>query len=206
MRTETITRTFYTFEELTEEQQKKAVELVREREEEHLNNWGLPFQREALASILEGCKFFGYELKKYSFDFSGYSSSDWTLKYEYDNEPENLKTTLRSVTNAFNLFLFDCKEYKKNGKSRKSRILSKAKDCPFTGVCYDEDFLDPFREFLKKPYDTTLRELVDDGINAVLKDTASEWKYQIGEEAARERIESEGTEFELDEDGDITIC
>lgn len=206
MRTETITRTFYTFEELTEEQQRKAVELVREIEENHLNNWGLPFQGEALASILKGCEFFGYELKDYSFDFSGYSRSGWSLEYIYDNEPENLKTTLRSVSNAFNLFLFDCKEYKKNGKSRKSRILSKPKDCPFTGVSYDEDFLDPFRNFLKKPYNTTLRELVEDGIYSVLNSTASDWEYELSEEAARERIESEGTEFEVDEDGDITIC
>lgn len=56
-------------------------------------------------------------------------------------------------------------KYDENGKchakKRCSRILWED-CCPLTGVCYDEDILDPIREYLKKPdMSLTLKDLLE---------------------------------------------
>jgi len=74
-----------------------------------------------------------------------------------------------------------------------------SKDCPFTGVCYDETLLTPFRSFLLgtyKNFETTcLRDLLNDAFNSLEKCINDEIDYRNSEEAILESIESNNYEF-----------
>ncbi len=71
--------------------------------------------------------------------------------------------------------------------------------CPFTGVCYDETLLTPFRSFLLgtyKNFETTcLRDLLDDAFNSLRSEIDSEIEYRNSEEAILESIQANNYEF-----------
>src|SRR5262245_25339145 len=60
--------------------------------------------------------------------------------------------------------------------------------CPFTGVCFDEDILDPLRKFLKRPdTETTFHNLIGDCIGAYEVAARKEFEYQESFEAFQGR-------------------
>lgn len=75
--------------------------------------------------------------------------------------------------------------------------------CPFTGVCYDETLLTPFRSFLNKEYknfeSTNLRDLLKDAFQSLKSEIESEIEYRNSEEAILEDISV--NEYEFFEDG-----
>lgn len=79
-----------------------------------------------------------------------------------------------------------------------------AKDCPFTGVCYDEDFLDPLRQFLKKPtvnQGYTYQDLIDDCAASLLSALHNEGEYIYSDEGIKDMCLA--NEYEFTEDGSI---
>lgn len=78
-----------------------------------------------------------------------------------------------------------------------------SKDCPFTGVFYDEVLLKPFRSFLNKEYknfeSTNLKKLLEDAFNSLKSEIESEIEYRNSEEAILEDVEA--NEYEFFEDG-----
>jgi hypothetical protein len=80
------------------------------------------------------------------------------------------------------------------------RTIGEDGSCPFTGVCYDEDFLDPLRAFLKRPrLDWTMQDLVDACVNSWLSSAISNLEHAESDEAIDENIEA--NEYEFLEDG-----
>lgn len=77
------------------------------------------------------------------------------------------------------------------------------KDCPFTGVCYDETLLTPFRSFLNREYknfeSTNLRDLLEDAFQSLEKCIENEIEYRNSEEAILEDISA--NDYEFFEDG-----
>ncbi len=67
--------------------------------------------------------------------------------------------------------------------------------CLFTGVCYDEALLDPFRDFIKKPNDQTLQDLLNDAGHSLLKDIHSEGEYIYSDEGLKELCQINDYEF-----------
>ena len=71
--------------------------------------------------------------------------------------------------------------------------------CPFTGVCYDETLLTPFRSFLLGTYkdfeNTDLKDLLDDAFNSLRSEIESEIEYRNSEEAILEDISANDYEF-----------
>ncbi len=62
-------------------------------------------------------------------------------------------------------------------KKRHSKIL-RYSCCPLTGVCYDEDILDPIRKFLAKPNMTiSLKDLIDNCVSEFILSWYHEWEY-----------------------------
>lgn len=79
-----------------------------------------------------------------------------------------------------------------------------AGDCPFTGVCYDEDLVDPIRDFLKKPAldaGYTWQDLVNDCAHNLLKTLHAEGEYTYSDEGLKELCEA--NEYEFYEDGNF---
>jgi hypothetical protein len=76
-----------------------------------------------------------------------------------------------------------------------------AKDCPFTGVFYDEIALDPLRQFMKMPDNRTWSELADDCASALLDGLHDQYEWRISDECLRE--ECEANEWEFYENGRV---
>ena len=77
-------------------------------------------------------------------------------------------------------------------------------DCPFTGVCYDENLLDPIRAFLKKPtvnQGYTWQDLVNDCANSLLECLHSEGEYIYSDEGLKDMCEA--NEYEFTENGSM---
>lgn len=82
------------------------------------------------------------------------------------------------------------------------------KDCPYTGVCYDESLLDPIRKF-KRPadysrvyYDTySIKDLLSWGIQELENDLEKAREDLYSDEALLDMCQS--NEYEFTEDGGI---
>jgi hypothetical protein len=71
--------------------------------------------------------------------------------------------------------------------------------CVLTGVCFDQDILDPIYEFLKKPDGRNFPALVEDCIKEWEKSIQSDCQYQESLESFKETCEA--NEFEFTESG-----
>lgn len=67
--------------------------------------------------------------------------------------------------------------------------------CPFTGICFDDDFIQPFIEFRKKPNDTTIKELFESGFYSVMQSANADYEYTFTDEAIIETIRCNSYQF-----------
>ena len=74
-------------------------------------------------------------------------------------------------------------------------------DCPFTGFVHDEVLLDDIREFMKKPYDISFQDLIENCTHKLLKAIHDEGEYIYSDEGLKEMCEA--NEYEFNEDGSI---
>ena len=150
----------YTYEELNEKAKEKAREWYASVSD-------YPWGDEAIDTIKSFVKAFGGKLKNWSLDWSGgsYSSVDFQL----DKNVENL-FGVRALKWILN-----------NG-------IDVSGNYPFTGMCFDENALDSVRAFLKNPTGKTIREIVEEGIQNVIKCAQEDYEYQTYGEGAIETI------------------
>ena len=189
----------YSFEELTPEAQAKALDKVREFEQE----FGMePSVGDAVDTIKKAFDEFGINLKDWSIGTDRYRSF---VRFDVDEHVEELKgMRLRTwlLNNHYNLF-FQKKTYGKhkeraNGKwshDRYSKIIFVESSCPLTGVCYDEDFLDTFRAFIKKPNNSTLEDLLNSAADDIFKTLESEYEWRTSDEGIMETSDINDSEF-----------
>jgi len=69
------------------------------------------------------------------------------------------------------------------------------KSCPFTGVCYDESFLDPLREFMRKPDSSTLEEIIRWCGDSLEQAYESECEHLASDEAIADAVTANECEF-----------
>tara|TARA_E500000305_G_C4028231_1_gene243101 strand:+ start:4040 stop:4567 length:528 start_codon:yes stop_codon:yes gene_type:complete len=168
MRTETFT--IYTFEELSGEVQAVAIENARERFDYGLE-WGdkwretIQVASETLGLIVDD-----------------WSVNPWGRSHARVEMRDDVAASLSGVR--------AWKWLHSNGVAEAIR-----EDCPFTGYCGDESFLDPMRAFLKKPTDATLQELVSECADSWAKAWAADMEYLQSDEAIRESLIANGREF-----------
>lgn len=70
--------------------------------------------------------------------------------------------------------------------------------CVLTGVCYDQDLLDPIYKFLEKPSNTTFEELINECIESLCKSVRDEIEGNSKEEAIAEYFDANDHEFLAD--------
>jgi hypothetical protein len=68
-------------------------------------------------------------------------------------------------------------------------------DCVLTGVCYDQDILQPIYDFLENPSDIDFENLLENCISSLCSSVQSEYDYSISDCALIELIEANGYEF-----------
>lgn len=192
---ETVSISIFTFAELSEKAKQKALENYVYNDEYH-------WSHECLQSLKKGLDFFDCTLKSYSIDWLGYydiSIKEWDCKKTENLSGNRLRTF---ILNSYGHALMQPKVYKsKSGLKRKSKVMFEETSCPFTGVCFDEDFLNVIRKFVAKPDDRTFIELIEDAANAVIKSGQKDAEYQFSEEGYSDFCEA--NEIMFTEDGRI---
>lgn len=136
----------YYFDQLSDSAKEKARDWWRQCEAED-PSWGAE-RRQSLEAF---CNEFPVEARSWEYDSTSYSIHKvWTA----DPDAGRIKGS-RLIGFMLNEYgprvLWKPKEYEKNGKKRRSKVLVEETDCPFTGYCADEDLLDPIRQYLKEP-------------------------------------------------------
>lgn len=71
---------------------------------------------------------------------------------------------------------------------RVSRVYRTEDCCNYTGVCSDEDLLQPFREFLVKPDSRTIADLINDAIDSYCSALQADLEYHESDEFLTEEL------------------
>jgi hypothetical protein len=182
----------FSFSELNSEAKETAIQRYRES---LLYNDGYYWGYEVIQSIKLGLEHFNFNLVDYSIDWDNINCSDTTIKYLGDDDIMELSyIRLWKYLQNSGMLTYFCRYDKK-----KKELLSGS--CPFTGVCFDEDFIDPVREFIKNPKDITFKELIEDCVYSCLLAGCKDWEYILSDESISEYLDD--SDFEFTESGEI---
>lgn len=191
--------TVYTFDELSEKAQDKAIEDFR-------TDVDYPWGGEDRDTLNAFEKVFPVKIKDWSYGGQGsYISFDFNQPWEdgfyHDGEYEEVelyRIRLRTyILNNYYETLFPPKYlgYVK-GKSIYSKI-NREFTCSFTGFCRDMNILDPLINFIKKPVPgKTLEDLMRDCLDSWLDACDKDYEWQSSDECIRETIKANNYEFD----------
>lgn len=178
MRTITIpetTITVFKYEELDE----NAKGMARQKYQDREWHW----DTDAMDSLKAFAKAFGSDLLDYSIDFScpGHSRIKFREPGEWTREEIQAKLETLGTYNP--------------------ETLKGLGDCKFTGICFDEDALDGFRQAFYASEDNDLSEFLRAGGESWLAACALDYEYSQSEERFKE--DCDANEWEFDEQGNI---
>lgn len=180
----------YTLEELGKEAQQTALKNYNEQTVE------FAWQEENLESMKKGLEFFNFKLKDYSFDYYCATRGGFDIDYSYYEEEEVINTLSGERLKRYIEINFNT--YTCRFSNEVKETLSG--NCPFTGYCADENFLDPIREFMKSKHrQTSFFELMEECVQAVAKAIETDYEYSQSMEYFKETCES--NEYEFTEEG-----
>ncbi len=126
------------------------------------------------------------------------------MKYLWNNYKHDLFKGKYYSLESFN---------KKNHEIKHKRVKSKKLDngnffnayhsaiqldncCVLTGVCYDDDLLDPVYDFLKNPKEHfDFKDLINECISSLEESIISEYNYKLSDEGLEEYFEANDIEF-----------
>lgn len=169
----TIRTKIYQFDELNNEAQENAIDNYRNK------NYNDDFYYDEIKeSIKAFCDEFNLKTGRTYSDLRTDSISNDVLnltgvrlyKYLLNNYSSLFfeAKTYYFVRNENGTKRFNC--IGANGGTYKSKCQINNSSCPLTGVCYDEDILQPLKDFIKKPNsNTTFEDLFNDVENAISK-------------------------------------
>lgn len=177
----------YSFEELSEEAQKK----VMDRERMGIAQLHDEFVADDYFGTME--KFAEITKTEFHTNYGVFVK----CKNEYcDQETLEGKYLFRYVANEIIPYITRGKYYHnwKTGKSRRSHIFkSVGDDCPLTGMCYDYNILKPvvdyFHNWARPEYDGyTFEDLMQDCYDAIYSAYEKEVEYGYSDEFVREEL------------------
>lgn len=186
----TIEKTLYKYDELSD----KAKEKALRKHQEDFEFWQ---GSEVLDTLKKAIEYYDFKLTDYSIDWRSKACSSVDIKdngYFVDEDGEDLtnEALAEYIRNNYSTYL--CPYQKKYRPTYEG-------NCPFTGVCYDEEFLDPIRSFLEKPANITIDELLEECIDTVLTTAQNEYEACLEEDYFREECTS--NDYEFYEDGTL---
>jgi hypothetical protein len=174
----TVKLNLYSFDELNESAQEKVIATWRDNDEYF---WG----SENSESLEAFCKIFAIKIKDYDYGYRNYINSRFNL----DLDILEFKNTLayKYLWNNYKSDIFKSKYYYKNGKKRLSNIQLND-DCVLTGYYIDNEILAPIYDFLKKPDNSSIENLLNDCLNNWLSACRKDYEYWLSAESIREDI------------------
>ena len=213
-----ITIRLFDYDELSDEAKKKAHEDWLSQGHEHF--WGGEV-RDTLKKLEEE---FGIEVTRWSYDSCSYDCG--TIRFENWNDDQLALTGERArafLWNNFGHLLLTGRYYSKfhGTKHAHSKFwFDRVYDgtCPLTGVCFDNDALDPLAYFcfgvkwdekagkrVMVPHDerwrwrsTTVEEIIRACVDSLFKSAQQDCEYQDSEEHFAEMCEANDWTFEED--------
>ena len=208
----------YSFDELSESS--KRVVIDKERESQY-NFAYLSMESDAeerISTLNKFCELFNIT---YRIDYDHqHRFISWDFQYSGDEElGERVgKYVWRYLNNHYYAIrkhkYFIKQRYDKNGKFdykiRYSKVMWIEGDCPFTGMCYDEDILQPIFDWYRKPnMNISIHDLLQECFDNFMRCWESEDDYRMSDEHLEDMISanwcdklfySNGEEFEGDID------
>jgi len=172
---QTIQLSVYSFAELSETAKEVAINQYRQTNDDDYHSLD-----EFIDTLKKGCDAFNVLVVNYSID-PCYASQSWVKTNNRNDNTGDLKgVRLRTwlINNFYDVF------YTKE----RNKVVETC--CPFTGVCFDENFLDTFRDFIKKPDNRTFSDLIEEAIESVLQAIQADYEYQNSDEYIIETIEA----------------
>lgn len=206
---ETITINVYQFSELSEQAKRKAINNYNN------NQYFDYIWHEGEQTVTKFCELTNVRTGRNSWlDFNINNIDDTILEL----------TGVRLMKYFINNFAFLYKaKYLKHFNSHKNHRMVKNKtanrtgkeygmaysnvqevrDCTLTGVCWNEDFLDPIYSFIKNPNSNeTFQDVISDCFSSLRKAIEREIEYQQSDEAIIENIEA--NEYRFEQDGSLS--
>ncbi len=192
MRTKTIK--LYTFDELSDEAKEKAIDQYRENQREDIPCFS-DEMLDSLKGLFEHCS--GVELKDYSL---GEYNSWIKVSFSEDVDEMSGKRAFAWLENNLLTYIRIPETSLKVKNSRKECLkygkgyrAGEIKSCPFTGVCYDEDFLQGLISDIKDGSD--LKTAFEGLATTYQKMFSDELEYMQSEEYIKETFDTNGYEF-----------
>ena len=174
----TVNLNLYSFDELNESAQEKVIATWRDNEE----YFWISENSESLEAF---CKLFAIEIKDYDYGYRNYVNSSFNLSLDI----LEFKNTLahKYLWNNYKHDIFKPKYYYKNGKARHSKIQL-TNDCVLTGYYIDDQILAPIYDFLEKPDNSSIEDLLNDCLNNWIGACKKDYEYWLSAESIREEI------------------
>jgi hypothetical protein len=210
----TITVNLYKFSELSEDAKEKAINYFRES-----NNNDQPWFIDDANNTFESfAKLFSINWQ--SIDYEQPYRNEYSIKLDDQIIQLSGQRLATYIWNNYKRDLFKGKYYhsqsfsKINHPVKHKRVKSQTfksgnvfnayysaiqleHSCVLTGVCYDEDILQPIYDFLDKPTDIDFETLLNDCIYSLCHSISSEIEYQQSDEAITEDIEVNDYDFDI---------
>lgn len=179
----TIKINLYSYNELTENAKNRALENWR-----NMEYAGSHWQAENLESLKQGLLHFDFELTGWSIDY--YCATNAYLKITGHTEDTRELSGVRlwKYLHNNNYLEYFCKY-----NEQIQNVLDG--NCPFTGYCADECFLNPIRQFMKTPCDQSFIELMEQCCSKVLEIMEEDYQYQTSEDYLIEHCEANDVYF-----------
>lgn len=203
MREVSVTYKLYRFEELSESAKEKALA-------DYVRTCDYPWSGELRDTLKAFCEMVGIDVDRWSYDAWSHDSGsiNW---HDWSDECFALSgDRARSYFwNNYGRCIFKAKTIWPRGgisvntKSRKSR-LSVSCDCPFTGVCFDMDILDPMVKFMTcqdRRMDVTVEQIIRDCVESLFESAETDCRHCESMEYFADMCL--GNDWEFREDGTI---
>lgn len=194
----TIEINLYSFDELSEQAQQRALaDYTSDMEYFWTDEW--------FETIKKGLEFFGWRLKDWSIALGPYPDRGEFTSIENENNPlsswEDNPIEELSGVRLWKYLMNNYSEY--YCKYQKKMRNTFDWNCPFTGYCGDETFLDPVRRFLKNPSNaTTFRDLMEDCVQNAINGLHQDCEYQESVEAFKDTCDA--NDYYFTEDGELS--
>nr|DAG19518.1 MAG TPA: hypothetical protein [Caudoviricetes sp.] len=185
----------FTFNELSDAAKEKAVECFRS----YRSGYDFDYS-EYKASLEAFAEDIGITIKDWSYGLDG-----CTVRFDFgDQEGLDTMTGARAYTWIVNnvkglrpgprVYTIS-REVNRHGFTRNERIVKRVSGvyraddcCNYTGVFCDENLMQPFREFLSKPDNRTIADLINEAIDSYCSSLQADLEYQESDEFLTEEL------------------
>ena len=176
----------YSYSELSDEAKGNAYQNWLNKDREF-------FYGDYMETIHKGLGHFGFDLTDWSFECWKASNAYIKITSSHDEEIEELSG--HDLANYLVTHFSDI--WNKYGK--KYVNLFNDGDCPLTGMCYDNSFIQIVNDFIKNPTNITFLELMEKATMELLSDMQNDYEYCESKEYFEQ--EAESNEYQYFENG-----